>query len=963
MRKKFTIQWLFRMLQAFSIIMICNLGFINVTNAQSSAVIYVKKGSAVPGNGASWATAYPDLQSALNKAASTSGGDEIWLSAGEYKPTPTTDRTVSFVLPAGTSLYGGFKGTESNRTNRDWKKNRTVLSGDIGMFLDDRDNSYHVLLINGGEGTILIDGLIIKGGNANGSSGNQYLNSGGGMVILSTSGSSAPVIQNCLFIENKASGSGGAASIISDVSNVGAKFSNCEFDGNAAQQGGAVASYKVSGTNTPEITSCTFSTNTANQSGGAIANIGSDAIITGCKFSMNQALNSGGAIYNSGGTPQIKNNIMWKNFKGAYSSTLTFDQIINDQSNAVIQSNVIQGGFGTTTDQNTDADPKFVREPSFIGKYPRTSIIPVAWTDPKYENIMPIAGSLMPARWAYYAYVDHEYNKLYMPGQNIQVIDFNNLTNNMPTGIVYSDAVFGKIQRLENSIYQNTIYIATGQTGIFAIDRQTGTRSIINPLIGEPVSTFTCKVLDILVDKTTGLLYASIIQFTEGKLYGVLELNLKNNSKRWINTTSTPVSLPSHDYKSDNDYWSGHKFYLDEQTNTMYYSMGYGVWWWNRSTNQTGVFDMAGGIPLAQGNPGLPSNLVTHMFIDQTENKFYFATHQGLFVWNRNDNTSKVYNTSNSVMIDNLINHLDKNEEQHLMLISCENGGLFTLNTKTGEQKLMTKDAGNEVYPQLVDDYVSCSYFDKTDKKLYVSTWNPNGGVWIKDYNNLVPDYGDLNSKTTICQQATLDFQFEAQSKTIAFTPILHNINEGCSISYTWSFGDGVTSQEASPKHSYSPGNYLAKLTLSYSCTGCPTSQLSSEHQISIQNDPCGITYCAPNGEVGIGTTKVPAGYRLAVSGKSMMEGANLLLQSAWPDYVFDKEYEILPLLDLKRFIESNKHLPNIPSAATVEKEGIDIGEMSTLLMQKTEELTLYFIMLDEQLKKLELKNSKTGSK
>ena len=68
-----------------------------------------------------------------------------------------------------------------------------------------------------------------------------------------------------------------------------------------------------------------------------------------------------------------------------------------------------------------------------------------------------------------------------------------------------------------------------------------------------------------------------------------------------------------------------------------------------------------------------------------------------------------------------------------------------------------------------------------------------------------------------------------------------------------------------------------------------------------------------------------------------------------WPDYVFEKEYPLPDLLDVESFITENKHLPEIPSATEIEKDGQDLGEMNRLLLQKVEELTLYLIEMKKK--------------
>ena len=76
-----------------------------------------------------------------------------------------------------------------------------------------------------------------------------------------------------------------------------------------------------------------------------------------------------------------------------------------------------------------------------------------------------------------------------------------------------------------------------------------------------------------------------------------------------------------------------------------------------------------------------------------------------------------------------------------------------------------------------------------------------------------------------------------------------------------------------------------------------------------------------------------------------------------WSDFVFDDGYNLRPLGEVERYIEANRHLPDIPSAQEVEEEGVDVGEMNKLLLQKVEELTLYIIDLQKQID--ELKSNK----
>lgn len=105
------------------------------------------------------------------------------------------------------------------------------------------------------------------------------------------------------------------------------------------------------------------------------------------------------------------------------------------------------------------------------------------------------------------------------------------------------------------------------------------------------------------------------------------------------------------------------------------------------------------------------------------------------------------------------------------------------------------------------------------------------------------------------------------------------------------------------------------------------------------------------NGNVGIGTT-TPGSFKLAVEGK--IGAREIVVQStAWADFVFDKNYKLLPLADLDEFISVNGHLPEVPTASEVEQQGVNLGEMQSILLQKIEELTLYMIDQDKKMNAL----------
>jgi hypothetical protein len=109
-------------------------------------------------------------------------------------------------------------------------------------------------------------------------------------------------------------------------------------------------------------------------------------------------------------------------------------------------------------------------------------------------------------------------------------------------------------------------------------------------------------------------------------------------------------------------------------------------------------------------------------------------------------------------------------------------------------------------------------------------------------------------------------------------------------------------------------------------------------------------------GTVGIGTTTPDITAKLDVNGiikcSSVKIGAWTL--KAPPDYVFDKSYKLPSLKEVEKHITAKKHLQDIPSAAEMKKNGIDLAEMNMALLKKVEELTLYVIDQDKKIEKLE---------
>ncbi|BAU55157.1 hypothetical protein [Mucilaginibacter gotjawali] len=110
-------------------------------------------------------------------------------------------------------------------------------------------------------------------------------------------------------------------------------------------------------------------------------------------------------------------------------------------------------------------------------------------------------------------------------------------------------------------------------------------------------------------------------------------------------------------------------------------------------------------------------------------------------------------------------------------------------------------------------------------------------------------------------------------------------------------------------------------------------------------------------GMVAINTLTMPAGYQFAVSGNMIATAVTVKALGNWPDYVFKKDYSLPLLSDVKTYIDQNHHLPEVPSEQEIAKDGLNLGEMNKLLMKKVEELTLYLIEQNKELKDEKAKN------
>lgn len=318
-----------------------------VEEAQSSEVSRIVRVDAqsAAGNadGSAWENAYVTLQDALLDAKS---GDEIWVAAGVYYPDEggeqkDNDRAATFQLVNGVAIYGGFAGTETQRSERDPEANLTVLSGDIDRddsrdgdaVLDDTanikgSNAYHVVTGSDTDSSALLDGVIITGGNANGDfRGDCGAACGGG--IYNDNGS--PTLTNLIIQGNFAQGGGGG---IFNIDSSHPTLTDVTIRANATSGFGGGISNQVA--SHPTLNDVTITNNFALLSGGGMVNFASHPTLTDVTIRANFADDSGGGIANAFASHPTLTNVTITANTAADSA----EGIANDESSAPTLTNV-----------------------------------------------------------------------------------------------------------------------------------------------------------------------------------------------------------------------------------------------------------------------------------------------------------------------------------------------------------------------------------------------------------------------------------------------------------------------------------------------------------------------------------------------------------------------------------------------------------------------------------------------
>lgn len=192
--------------------------------------------------------------------------------------------------------------------------------------------------------------------------------------------------------------------------------------------------------------------------------------------------------------------------------------------------------------------------------------------------------------------------------------------------------------------------------------------------------------------------------------------------------------------------------------------------------------------------------------------------------------------------------------------------------------------------------------------------WKDNGGISVKS-----------NSQAGFWSAARLTFSNDTTFIEVNFNRELSNFNIMVD-SYGWN---------------------VSKLYSGFLPNGGGLVKAEAKAGQMSLNDQFFVGY---NGFVGIGTNTPKE--LLSVNGNIRARQVKVET-SNWPDYVFKDDYNLPSLADTEEFIKTNGHLPEIPKAETIEKEGYSLNEMDKILLKKIEEMTLHLIRLDKENKEL----------
>ncbi len=259
-------------------------------------------------------------------------------------------------------------------------------------------------------------------------------------------------------------------------------------------------------------------------------------------------------------------------------------------------------------------------------------------------------------------------------------------------------------------------------------------------------------------------------------------------------------------------------------------------------------------------------------------------------------------------------------------------GGLNISNASNGFKSDFITIDGQGIQARYADDNAVNPYEDEWENNLLLNKFGGNVGIGTSAPTHAKLEInGRVGATVAMFGADAFGVGIAANNPEIGFNYFYNNGTKTMKAGYGANFG-------------MSPGNgdfYMGNFS---------GNQSSSDF-----GNISGYQYCMTikqNGNVGIGTTNPT--YKLSVNGN--IRSKEVVVETGWADYVFDKRYKLPLLSEVEKYINTNNHLPDIPSAIEIQTNGLKLGELQTKMMQKIEELTLYII---EQNKRIELLEKK----
>lgn len=131
---------------------------------------------------------------------------------------------------------------------------------------------------------------------------------------------------------------------------------------------------------------------------------------------------------------------------------------------------------------------------------------------------------------------------------------------------------------------------------------------------------------------------------------------------------------------------------------------------------------------------------------------------------------------------------------------------------------------------------------------------------------------------------------------------------------------------------------------------------VNSVTALTVENGSHNVYVGVSDSEISTIPQNLKSAYSLFVKKGILSEDYSIAPVSSWADFVFDNTYKLKPLSEVEKYIQTNKHLPDVPSEEEVSKEGYSQHDLNKALLQKIEELTLYVIKQDKEINALKTK-------